>query len=117
MLHFINNQIWKLLTGRSADGIEQSIDDEDEYRIIDQNPVTNVFISSDEQKKGVDASSAASPNPNCANFLAGIIEGVLNSSKMFCKCYAHSVPEEDPESANDADIQNVYSKSKKQIKM
>ena len=35
MLHFINNQIWKLLLGRSADGIEQSIYDENEYRIID----------------------------------------------------------------------------------
>ena len=32
--------------------------------------------------------------PNCANFLAGIIEGILNSSKMTCKVSAHFVPEE-----------------------
>ena len=35
MLHYINNSIWKTLFGRPADGIEQSIDDDDEYRIID----------------------------------------------------------------------------------
>ena len=35
MLHYINNQVWKTLFNKTADGIEQSIDDENEYRIID----------------------------------------------------------------------------------
>ena len=36
--------------------------------------------------------------PNCANFLAGIIEGILCSNKMYCKVSAHFVPDEDQES-------------------
>ena len=36
--------------------------------------------------------------PNCANFLAGIIEGILCSNKMFCKVSAHFVPDDDQES-------------------
>ena len=77
LLHFINNQVWKLLFGRPADGIEQSVDDENEYRIIELNPVTNAFISSGNPEEG--SSEFA---PNCANFLAGMIEGILVSSKM-----------------------------------
>ena len=46
MLHHINDNIWKTLFGNPADGIEQSVEDDDEYRIIDLNPVTNVFSSS-----------------------------------------------------------------------
>ena len=46
MLHHINNNIWKTLFGQAADGIEQSVEDDDEYRIIDSNPYTNLFASS-----------------------------------------------------------------------
>jgi hypothetical protein len=46
MLHFINNQCWKILFGKTADGIEQSLEDDDEYRIIDSNPLTNKYVSS-----------------------------------------------------------------------
>ena len=46
MLHFINNQVFKaLLGGRPADGLEQSIEDEDEYRILDKVPITNRFAN------------------------------------------------------------------------
>ena len=45
MLHFINNQVFKALFGRSADGLEQSIEDEDEYRILDKEPATNRFAN------------------------------------------------------------------------
>ena len=41
--------------------------------------------------------------PNCANFIAGIIEGILEASKFNCKCMAHYVAEEDE---NDADPYN-----------
>ena len=46
MLHYINNQVWKTLFNKQADGIEQSEEDQDEYRIIDSNPLTNKYISS-----------------------------------------------------------------------
>ena len=114
VLHFINNQIWKILFGRTADGIEQSIDDEDEYRIIDTCPVTNAFISSgsDETHKK-DKSADTNYGPNCANFLAGIVEGVLNASKMYCTCSAHFVPDEGEDEGNDAYSGDGVTKSKK----
>ena len=45
MLHLINNQMFKSLFGKSADGLEQSIEDEDEYRILDKTPITNRFAN------------------------------------------------------------------------
>ena len=45
MLHFINNQVFKSLFGKPADGLEQSIEDEDEYRILDKTPITNRFAN------------------------------------------------------------------------
>lgn len=76
MLHFINNQVWKSFFGKPADGLEQSMEDEDEYRILEKSPITNKFISK-------------SYNVNCAAYMAGIIEGILNSSKLFCKVSSH----------------------------
>ena len=44
-MHFINNQVFKALFGKPADGLEQSIEDEDEYRILDKVPITNRFAN------------------------------------------------------------------------
>ena len=35
--------------------------------------------------------------PNCANFIAGIIQGILNSAKLFAKVTAHMVAQQAPE--------------------
>ena len=45
VLHFITSQVWKLLFNKSAAGLEQSSEDEDEYWIRDDDPC-NKFISS-----------------------------------------------------------------------
>ncbi len=45
MLYFIQNQIWKSLFGRPADGLEQSVEDSNEFRILDKSPFTNKFVS------------------------------------------------------------------------
>lgn len=45
MLHYTNNQIWKSLFGRPADGLEKSVDNEDEYWILDRQPITNRYVS------------------------------------------------------------------------
>ena len=84
MLHFINNQVFKALFGRQADGLEQSIEDEDEYRILDKEPATNKYTN-----------MGKSQNLNCANYIAGIIEGILNSAKMYAKVTAHLYSQED----------------------
>ena len=83
MLHYINTQVWKTLFGKPADGLEQSIEDDDEYRLLDKTPVTNKFTSTG---KGCSV--------NCSSYIAGIIEGILNCSKLYCKVQAHTENEE-----------------------
>ena len=115
MLHYINNTVWKTLFGKQADGIEQSVDDEDEYRIIDTNPVTNMFISATQQDEGRAGGGSDQFGPNCANFIAGIIEGVLCSNQMPCQCSALFVPDEDEAGAEGdspyGSVHNPYKKS------
>jgi len=83
MLHFINNNVWKTLFGKVADGLEQSIEDADEYRILDKNPITNKFTS-----------TGKGSHINCAAYIAGILEGYLCAAKMDAKVTAHTVREE-----------------------
>ena len=73
MLQFIHNNVWKMLFGKQADGLQKSTVDEDEYRIIENSPITNKYIP---YQKG---------QSNCAAFLGGIIEGILNSADFRCK--------------------------------
>lgn len=77
MLRFIHNNIWKMLFNKQADGLQKSTDDPDEYRIIENMPIVNKFIT---LQKG--------STLNCASFIAGIIEGILNSADFRCKASA-----------------------------
>jgi hypothetical protein len=96
MLHFINNQVWKSFFGKQADGLEQSMEDEDEYRILEKQPVTNKFISK-------------SYNVNCAAYMAGIIEGILNSSKLSCTVSSHLENEGDSaQTIEEASCTTIY---------
>lgn len=74
MLLFIHNQVWKMLFNKPADGLQKSSEDEEEFRLIENSPITNKFISL--QK---------SNTVNCASFIGGIIEGILNSADFRCK--------------------------------
>ena len=73
MLQFIHNNVWKMLFGKQADGLQKSNEDEDEYRIIEISPITNKYIPFQKAQS------------NCAAFLGGIIEGILNSADFRCK--------------------------------
>ena len=77
MLQFIHNNVWKMLFGKMADGLQKSTDDEDEYRIIENNPITNRYIP-----------PLKNNSVNCASFIGGIIEGILNSADFRCKVSA-----------------------------
>ena len=89
--------------GKPADSIEQSIEDKDEYRIIDSSPITNRFVTTGTEDNSGRGSEAQ--GPNCANFIAGIIEGIFTCTKMFCKCRAHFVKDEEEQ----AEIEGAYS--------
>ena len=77
MLHFINEKLWKTLFGRTADGLEQSDNDDSEYWILDKSPVTNKFTS---VGKTQDING-----PNCAFYIAGILEGFLCGAQLYAK--------------------------------
>jgi hypothetical protein len=77
MLQLIHNNVWKMLFNKQADGLQKSTDDPDEYRIIENTPLVNKFIT---LQKG--------NSLNCASIFAGVIEGILNSADFRCKVSA-----------------------------
>ena len=105
MLHFINTTFWKQLFGRQADGLEQSNTDDSEYWLSDKGPVTNKFTSI-----GKDRNFSG---PNCAFFIAGILQGFLCGANLTARVtpVVHS-PEAEPgdhtTAATNADGENPY---------
>ncbi|KAG5462281.1 MAG: NO signaling/Golgi transport ligand-binding domain-containing protein [Olpidium bornovanus] len=82
MLYFIHNTVWKSLFGRQADSLEKSTENADEYMIIDNEPVISKFISVPKELSQL----------NCAAFVAGIIEAVLDGCQFPARVTAHSTP-------------------------
>jgi hypothetical protein len=79
MLQFLHGQMWKSLFGRVADGLEKATDKEDEYYIYDISPLPNKFISPPKEFAHF----------NCATFVAGIVNGVLDGAGFQCEVGAH----------------------------
>uniref|UniRef100_A0A6G1SPS1 Trafficking protein particle complex subunit 5 n=1 Tax=Aceria tosichella TaxID=561515 RepID=A0A6G1SPS1_9ACAR len=67
MLMFIKTVFWRALFNKEADKLEQANDDSSIYYLIEQEPITNKFVSTPKDKG----------NFNCASFIAGIIEASL----------------------------------------
>ena len=44
---------------------------------------------------------------NCSSYIAGIVGGMLNSSKFYCKVSAHLYREEDSESPNTDEVNST----------
>eukprot|EP00429_Kryptoperidinium_foliaceum_P050112 CAMPEP_0176122210 /NCGR_PEP_ID=MMETSP0120_2-20121206/61544_1 /TAXON_ID=160619 /ORGANISM="Kryptoperidinium foliaceum, Strain CCMP 1326" /LENGTH=174 /DNA_ID=CAMNT_0017456821 /DNA_START=111 /DNA_END=632 /DNA_ORIENTATION=+ len=87
ILQFVSTQVWKSLFGKSADSLERSIDNADEFMIVDYEPLTSTFVSvpSDFGQLSVDA------------FMSGIVAGVLTGAGFSARVTAHSVKLEDNE--------------------
>lgn len=79
MLLFVKTTAWKALFGKEADKLEHANDDERTYYIIEKEPLVNKFISVPKDKGSL----------NCAAFIAGIIEAILNGSNFPAKVTAH----------------------------
>ena len=58
ILQFIQSTVWKMLVGNSSSSLEKSVEQEDEFMIIEKAPLVNAFIST------------ASAPCNCAAFTA-----------------------------------------------
>nr|CAB3267228.1 trafficking protein particle complex subunit 5-like [Phallusia mammillata] len=79
ILMFVKVQVWKALFGKEADKLEQASDDDKIYYIIEKEPIISTFICVPRDKGSL----------NCASFIAGIVEAVLNLSNFPAKVTAH----------------------------
>jgi len=79
MLMLLKGMIWKNVFGKEADKLERSNDDPSTYYIIEKDPLVNYFISVPKDKG----------NLNCAAFIGGIIESMLNGCNFPCKVSVH----------------------------
>lgn len=84
ILQFIAQTVYRHLFNKPADGLERSHDKDDEYMLIDHEPVVNTYISVPKEISLL----------NCAAFVAGIIEAVLDGSLFPARVTAHSTPTE-----------------------
>jgi len=78
-LLLVKTTLWKTLFGKEADKLEHANDDERTYYIIEKEPIVNTFISVPKDKGSL----------NCAAFVAGIVEAVLDGANFPAKVSAH----------------------------
>lgn len=83
ILQFIHGPFWKAVFGKTANELEKSQDVNDEYMVIDNVPIVAKFISIPREYG----------NLNCSAFVAGIVEGALDSAGFNATVTAHSAPE------------------------
>lgn len=85
ILQFIHSPMWKSMFGKVANELEKSQDVNNEYMIIDNVPMVSKFINVPKDYG----------NLNCSAFVAGIIEGALDSSGFYSTVTAHSMPKDE----------------------
>lgn len=85
VLQFITHVIWPGLFEKPADSLEKSSEKENQFMIIDFNPMMTRYISAPKDFESL----------NCEAFTAGIIEGILDACYFRCEVSAHSAPQPD----------------------
>ncbi|KAK1924773.1 putative ER to Golgi transport-related protein [Papiliotrema laurentii] len=81
ILQFVHTQVYKYCFGKPADGLERSVEGEDEYMLtLNQPPLTqHISVPKDMSQLSVEA------------FTAGIVEGVLDALDVPARVTAHTV--------------------------
>lgn len=65
--------------GKEAEKLDRATDDERLYYLIEKEPLVNKFISVPRDKSSI----------NCAAFVAGIVEAVLNATGFVSEYFYH----------------------------
>ncbi|BEI85842.1 hypothetical protein CcaverHIS002_0601290 [Cutaneotrichosporon cavernicola] len=81
ILQFVHTQVYRYCFGRPADGLERSVEGEDEYMITMNQPPLTQYISVPKDMGGL----------SCEAFTAGIVEGVLDGLDVPARVTAHTV--------------------------
>lgn len=105
ILHFVSSSVWKSLFGKPADSLERSIDNADEFMIVDYEPLTSTYVSvpSDLGQLSVDA------------YMSGIISGVLEGAGFPARVTAHSVVVEEGENPKGSSISGLPTRKDKAV--
>ncbi|KAH6917137.1 transporter particle subunit trs31 [Coprinopsis sp. MPI-PUGE-AT-0042] len=82
VLMIIHSQVWKAVFGKNADAIEKSVENADEYMIIDNDPIIERHISVPRDLNQL----------SCSSFTAGIVEAVLDGLGFPARVTAHNTP-------------------------
>ncbi|TDL28930.1 TRAPP I complex [Rickenella mellea] len=78
----IHTQVWRAVFGKPADAIEKSVENEDEYMIIDNDPPITRHISVPRDMSQL----------SCSSLTAGIVEAVLDGLGFPARVTAHNTP-------------------------
>ncbi|KDQ54917.1 hypothetical protein JAAARDRAFT_38031 [Jaapia argillacea MUCL 33604] len=81
-LMFIHTQVWRAVFGKPADALEKSVENEDEYMIIDNDPPITRNISVPRDMSSL----------SCSSYTAGIVEAVLDGLGFPARVTAHNTP-------------------------
>ncbi|MGK3747150.1 MAG: hypothetical protein ACI8RD_009538 [Bacillariaceae sp.] len=90
ILHFVSTQVWKAVFGKPADSLERSVENTDEFMIIDYEPLTSTFCSVPADFGQLSADG----------YMSGIVAGVLDGAGFSARVTAHSVALEEGEANN-----------------
>ncbi|EIW65061.1 transporter particle subunit trs31 [Trametes versicolor FP-101664 SS1] len=78
----IHTHVWRAVFGKAADAIEKSVENSDEYMIIDNDPPITRNISVPRDMSSL----------SCSSFTAGIVEAVLDGLGFSARVTAHNTP-------------------------
>ncbi|KIY45264.1 TRAPP I complex [Fistulina hepatica ATCC 64428] len=78
----IHTQVWRAVFGKTADAIEKSVENADEYMIIDNDPPVERYISVPKDMSQL----------SCSSFTAGIVEAVLDGLGFPARVTSHNTP-------------------------
>ncbi|KAI5120233.1 hypothetical protein M0805_000047 [Coniferiporia weirii] len=78
----IHTQVWRAVFAKPADAIEKSVEHDDEYMIIDNDPPITRYISVPRDMSQL----------SCSSLTAGIVEAVLDGLGFPARVTAHSTP-------------------------
>ncbi|WVF72310.1 hypothetical protein IAT40_007123 [Kwoniella sp. CBS 6097] len=81
ILQFVHTQVYKYCFGKPADGLEKSVDAEDEYMITLNQPPLTQHISVPRDMSQL----------SCEAYTAGLVEGVLDGLDVPARVTAHTV--------------------------
>lgn len=82
ILQFVSSSVWKSLFDKPADSLERSMDRDDEFMIVDYEPLTSAYCSVPADYSGQLSADA---------YISGMVAGILAGAGFGARVTAHNV--------------------------